>query len=376
MKVQLSILLGALMVAAFCTWAVVAGLISLAPRIGLLDRPNERSSHQRVTARGGGIGFVLSVALSFGALVVMDALGIWMGHTPGTRMPGAAYLGAALFVAAVSLQDDLRSLGAGMRMICHLSAAGIAAFAITSFLAVAVPGWGEIGLGRAMGAGLTIVWIVGLTNVYNFMDGIDGIAGVQGAAAGLAWAWAGAWMGAPTAAVLAALLAGGCLGFLVHNWSPARIFMGDVGSAFLGFSFAALPLLALTNIGSGPANPILAARLPLFSVLVVWPFIGDGLLTFVRRALKREPVWKAHRSHLYQRLVQTGWTHARVSSLYGAWCVACALVGWAWLTHAPGAAVLAVGVPLLSLGALLAFVTRRERVPSSSARTRTHGRNS
>ena len=88
MKLQLSILLGALIVAAFSTWAVVAGLISLAPRIGLLDRPNERSSHVRVTARGGGIGFVLSVALFFGALVAVDAFGIWMRHTPGTRMPG------------------------------------------------------------------------------------------------------------------------------------------------------------------------------------------------------------------------------------------------------------------------------------------------
>jgi UDP-N-acetylmuramyl pentapeptide phosphotransferase/UDP-N-acetylglucosamine-1-phosphate transferase len=286
------------------------------------------------------------------------------------RKTGAAYLGVSLFIAAVSLRDDLRSLGAGLRMICHLTAACFVVFAIASFSTIAIPGWGDIGLGKILGAALAIVWIVGLTNVYNFMDGIDGIAGVQGAVAGLAWVTAGVWTGAPAAAVLAALLAGGCLGFLFHNWSPARIFMGDVGSAFLGLSFAALPLLTTAQFSSGQASSSLVARLPLFSVLVVWPFVGDGSLTFLRRAFKRERVWKAHRSHLYQRLVQTGWTHARVSSLYAAWCVACALVGLAWLVHAPGANVLTVAVPLLSLGALFVFVTRRERLRAESIPSR------
>jgi len=361
---QLLILVVSLGLAVFSTWAAVAGLISLAPRIGLVDRPNERSLHVRVTPRGGGVGLVIPVALAVSALALIGSVGRLVGLIPGMREPSIVYLGAALFIAAVSLRDDLRSLGPGLRMVCHLMAAGAVAVFIAPFPTVVIPGWGGIGLGKTMGGALAVVWVVGLTNVYNFMDGIDGIAGVQGAVAGLAWATAGAWAGAPVVAMLAALLAGGCLGFLVHNWSPARIFMGDVGSAFLGFSFAVLPLLAMANFSSGQVNPTLVARLPLFSVLVVWPFVGDGLLTILRRAIKREPVWKAHRSHLYQRLVQTGWTHARVSKLYTAWCVGCAAVGLAWLLQAPGAAALAVAAPLLSLGALFTFVTLRERAGS------------
>ena len=165
MESQLFILAGALGLAVLATWSAVAGLISLAPKMGLVDRPNERSLHVQVTPRGGGIGFVLPVALALGTLAVIGSMGTWAGFAPGMRKPGAIYLGAALFIAAVSLRDDLRSLGAGLRMICHLTAASVVAFAITSFSTVAIPGWGDVGLGKILGAALAIVWIVGLTNV-------------------------------------------------------------------------------------------------------------------------------------------------------------------------------------------------------------------
>ncbi len=401
---------------ALATWLLVGQLIRLAPRIGLLDRPNERSSHTRVTPRGGGIGFVVAISLAV-ALYAAVAGGRWTvdggqwtedgGRLPvtggrrtvdGSQLPvtggqlavdggrsavdegGAdeliaavlptgttsatilqpsailAVLAAALFIAAISLRDDFRSLGAGLRFACHFAAAGAVVWALGAFARLGVPLAGEYPLGTVAGTGLTLLWIVGLTNVYNFMDGIDGIAGVQGVAAGLGWAVAGACLGAPTAALLGVVLAGGCAGFLVHNWSPAKIFMGDVGSAFLGFLFAVVPLVAVREA------PEFAARWPVFAVLAVWPFVGDGFLTFVRRLLKREKVWEAHRSHLYQRLVLTGWKHRLVSELYAGWAAAMAAVGWLWLTAARGSAALAPVAALATLGGLFLFVSRRERV--------------
>jgi len=183
---------------------------------------------------------------------------------------------------------------------------------------------------------------------------------VQGVCAGLAWAVAGYCLGQPAVTCCGGLLAAGCAGFLVHNWSPAKIFMGDVGSAFLGFLFAVLPLLAVAGVRDGALSPATAARLPAFGVLVVWPFVGDGALTLVRRALKREPVWKAHRSHLYQRLVQTGWSHAQVSGWYAVWAVVCAATGGWWLGGRPGAAVLVLAVPVGTLAAMFGFVSAQE----------------
>lgn len=343
-------ILAAVLAAGGASWSLVALVIRLAPRLGLLDRPNERSLHTRVTPRGGGIGFVVVMALAPGVLL---AVGVNFGS------PLPLCLGAALLISAVSLRDDFKSLSSGLRFVCQLAAATAAVASSTFFVLAALPGLGTVDFGW-LGAVLTVLWIVGLTNVYNFMDGIDGIAGVQGLTAGLAWAAAGWHLGSPEIELLGAMLAGGCLGFLIHNWSPARIFMGDVGSAFLGFFFAVLPLLALSRPPplSMPAGQFV---LPLFGLLVVWPFVGDGLYTFSRRAWRREVVWKPHRSHLYQRLVQIGWSHARVSSLYAVWCAVSALVGWLWLVHAPGAAITAVAFPLSTLAGLVLLVRARER---------------
>jgi UDP-N-acetylmuramyl pentapeptide phosphotransferase/UDP-N-acetylglucosamine-1-phosphate transferase len=142
------------------------------------------------------------------------------------------------------------------------------------------------------------------------MDGIDGIAGAQAAVAGSAWAAYGIWSGDVSAYTLGGIIAFGALGFLLHNWSPASVFMGDVGSAFLGYTLAALPLLEQMNEpGKGPL--LFAA-----AVSFVWLFIFDTAFTLVRRSLKKEKVWVAHRKHLYQRLVIAGWGHAAVSLLY------------------------------------------------------------
>lgn len=334
-------------------WLLVAFLIRYAPRIGLLDRPNARSLHTKVTPRGGGVGLVLVLALGMGAVLSLGAVG------GGLRFPLIFYLGAALFVASVSLRDDFKSLSAGLRFFCQLGVAIAAVAGVATFKVAWLPLLGPVHFGWASGW-LTIIWIIGLTNVYNFMDGIDGIAGVQGVIAGLAWTAAGAGASTMTIALLGILITTGCLAFLWHNWSPAKIFMGDVGSAFLGYSFAVLPLLLLRS-QQEPGVNFAPERVPVFAVLVVWPFIGDGFYTFLRRVRRSEAVWKPHRSHLYQRLAQSGWSHRQVSSLYAAWGVVSALAGLCWLGGRDSTAFALNAVSLAALPAVFLLVSWRER---------------
>lgn len=286
-------------VAAACLLASMSGVavfVRLASRGGWLDVPNERSSHQVPTPRGAGLVIV----------VVVSAAMAWAAGAGLFRVDPAAF--AALAIAAISAIDDVRSLPSGTRLMVHLGCAVVAAMTIGS-------GW------SAPVIVLAVIWIVGLTNAYNFMDGIDGISGAQAVVAGVAFALAALHVGLTGPAVCAIAIASASAGFLMHNWSPARVFMGDVGSAFLGFSFAAMAL----QIGVwSPAAGIAAA-------LSLWPFVFDTALTFVRRAARGENVMQSHRSHLYQRLVIAGWSHARVTVLYAATAALGAAAGLAVL---------------------------------------------
>src|SRR5437868_6483485 len=210
---------------------------------------------------------------------------------------------------------------------------------------------GELHLGT-VGIIITFLWIIGLTNAYNFMDGIDGMAGGVALSAGIAWMWLASNMHNVFALWIALAITASSLGFLAHNWSPAKIFMGDVGSTFLGYSFAVLPLMTHTPPAAGRA----AALLPLAALLLVWPFAFDSGTTFFRRLLRGENVFAAHRSHLYQRLVRAGETHRNVSSLYMGLALSGLLlaVGWALSSAGNGVAV-ALGV-LALCGALWCHV--------------------
>ncbi len=341
------------------TWLLVGLVLRLAPSLGLLDRPNSRSSHTRLTPRGGGVGFVLTLAL---ALTGAGMLG-WCGPQAGPLLGWAG--GLALLIAALSFSDDLRSLPSVVRLVCHLGSAVAAVWLFGAFPVVALPGFGVVALPVAVAVGLTVVWVVGLTNVYNFMDGIDGIAGVQGLVAGTVWAVLGFRSGMPLVALSGLAFAAACAGFLSHNWSPARIFMGDVGSAFLGFSFAVLPLLALRQLLAlrplAELNGDFVGALPVFAGLVVWPFLGDGGFTFLRRLRHRENVLLAHRSHLYQRLTISGWSHARVAQLYLWWGGASALGALAYLQGGSWTRSCVLVGALLSLGTVHRVVKAAER---------------
>jgi UDP-N-acetylmuramyl pentapeptide phosphotransferase/UDP-N-acetylglucosamine-1-phosphate transferase/uncharacterized SAM-binding protein YcdF (DUF218 family) len=272
-----------------------------AARLHRIDMPNERSSHSVPTPRGGGLGIVVTVLLLWLAALMLGWLSI--------SLPIAlAYAVAAGLIAVVGWMDDRYSLSAGTRLLPYLLIGSSFALFVGIFTRLDVPLIGEMTLNPIVAGILTIFWIVGFLNIFNFMDGIDGLAGSQALLAGLFW-----WVllmveGQFDLALLAGLVAMASQGFLFHNMPPARIFMGDVGSVFLGFTLAVLPLLAYLQTGN--------SRLPVIGVLFVAPFVLDGILTIIRRALRHENIFRPHRSHLYQRLVIAGQSHQQVTGLY------------------------------------------------------------
>lgn len=299
---------------------------------GRLDVPNERSSHVTPTPRGGG--------LSIAAVVLVGLISGWMLGWLPARV-GIALIGGVVMVGVIGWLDDCYSLRARPRLLVHVAAALWTLAWLGGFPRLDV-GAGSVALGVA-GWVLAAVGIVWTVNFYNFMDGIDGIAGGEAVAVGTAGGVLLMLSGAPGLAGIAFLIAAASLGFLVWNWAPARIFMGDVGSGVLGYLFAALAI-ASENLGAVPV---------LVWVLLLGVFVVDATLTLIRRALDREAVFNAHRKHAYQRAVQAGWSHARVSTM--ALLLNAGLAGLAFLAIRLSGHM--VAVVLGGLGALVVLHT-------------------
>lgn len=258
-------------------------------RLGVVDRPNARSSHVRPTIRGGGVSFVV-ILLSFASM---------QGGV------GAALAVACAAVAAVSFADDLRSLGAFWRFLVHI----VAAIGFVVYI-VCIHGLPADFICWAI-CGCSIAWIVGYTNAYNFMDGINGIAAVQAIIAGLGISLV-AWLaGLPLShpAVLLSLgISAAASGFLPFNFPRAKVFMGDVGSASLGFMLSSLCVWVAVDAGWPYILPLGALHLN---------YVLDVGVTMFRRFLRGERLHEAHRSHYYQLAVRSGLSHTRVSTVIG-----------------------------------------------------------
>lgn len=262
--------------------AVGAAIIHMSgERLGLMDAPNERSSHQRPTPRGGGAGFVPGFAIA--ALAARDLV----------ALPAGVLIGLLGFV------EDRFSLSSRLRLFLQFS---ISVSAV--FLLYGAP---------SSGAGLLffILWtvfITGTTNFYNFMDGINGMAGIAGATAFCALAFFSYFMaGSIASAGLCVFLAFACLGFLPFNLPRARVFLGDAGSMLLGFEFAFFVARCSVSIEAF-----------LCVAMFLCLFYADCLMTLYIRWQSNEPLMKAHRRHLYQYLSNDlGLKHWKVSALYG-----------------------------------------------------------
>jgi UDP-N-acetylmuramyl pentapeptide phosphotransferase/UDP-N-acetylglucosamine-1-phosphate transferase len=284
----------------------------------IFDIPNERSSHTRPTVRGGGL-IIVSVCLTTYTLYTFYITDNFQW----------SYLIGASLIAFISWLDDLYNISFGWRFLVHALSASIIILTLGHFQAIYVPFFGKINFG-VTGVVLTFLWIVWMTNAYNFMDGIDGIAGMQAVTAGIGWLAIGKLLGVSTTGFYGGVIAFSSLGFLIHNWQPAKIFMGDVGSAFLGYSFAVLPFLSFQEWGENTINQMF---LPIIAVLLVWLFVFDTIFTFMRRIFNGEKVWVAHRGHVYQKLVIEGFSHQATTVLYGLFSALIALTTVLWLIN-------------------------------------------
>jgi UDP-N-acetylmuramyl pentapeptide phosphotransferase/UDP-N-acetylglucosamine-1-phosphate transferase len=332
-----------ILLAAVIAFALAAGIArSLAEGRGfvVLDHPNERSLHDTPMPRTGGLAIVA-------AIVVAHALALAAGAPAGE----AAIVGAgAAAVFIVSLCDDVRGVPMALRMLVHAGAASWLVYCGLGLDALRLPGQ-ELALLPALAATLSVLSVVWLTNLYNFMDGMDGFAGGMGAI-GFATLALLAWRaGDPGIALRGGAIAAACTGFLLLNFPPARLFMGDAGSSVLGFAAAATALEA-------DRRGVFALWL---SLLVFSPFVVDATVTLCRRAINGEPVWRAHRSHFYQRLVQLGWGHRRTTLRAYVLMAACAASALA-VQHAPAAVQAATLFAwALIYAILMLYVTRLER---------------
>jgi Fuc2NAc and GlcNAc transferase len=300
---------GVILTAFVATAAIVDVMVLLAARWKMIDLPNRRSAHSLPTARGGGAAIILVTTMGTVLAAVKWENQAWR-ILVGSLLP-------SVLIGIVGLIDDMKPLNAKLRLVLQIVVAVWIATVLGPFQSVSIPGLPELSLG-VFGWPLTVLWVVGMINAFNFIDGVDGMAGTCGLMAGLMVAAYGlvAWI--PPLMVLGGLVAATTGGFLVFNWQPARIFMGDIGSAFLGTFLAAVPLLFEGDLRDRLVVPV---------VMGMWPVIFDPLVSVIRRAASGHNPLEPHREFFFHRLVRGGMSHARVSLLYGVLAAAGVVAG-------------------------------------------------
>ena len=331
-----------------------------ATRMGILDRPNERSAHQRATPRGGGL---VVVSLWMLTCILLAAAGL----VPSSIIKCLILPG--LLVATVGYLDDLRGLSARSRALCHLLAAAICLGSIGGMPSITI-GAHALSLGwlGGMVALLAIAWSI---NLYNFMDGMDGLAGTQ---ALVIFATGGAFLWDATAhglAIAAWAAAASVAGFLWWNRPPARVFMGDVGSGWLGFLVAAFAVIGEIQY-----------KVPVLLWMILYSaFLLDATVTLLRRIFRGEAWYVAHRSHAYQRLHHQGkWSHGAVlrSMLFLDLILAgMAAIAHRWPVALPWMAVFALilnGAVLIAIEIMAPMVGTPNTEPTNSANPNPAGR--
>ncbi len=310
----------------------------------IMDIPNQRSSHDTPIPKSGGIAIVC--AFLVGVITIYAIADV-------ATMRGYFFLGfvcSSLLIATVSFVDDLITTPFSFRLSSQaLSALTVMAFGIV-ISELHFPWVGKLQLGLT-GYVITFFWIVGLTNAFNFMDGINGMAGGTAIIVCLFFSHICFTHGSNFAYLISYTIAAGALGFLLFNFPRAKLFMGDVGSAFLGFVFASLAIIAALYDHSHTSLFVMP--------LLLLHFIYDTLFTFMRRLFSGEYVFEAHRSHLYQLFNRLGYSHARVTLFY--WSVGIAQgLGCLWMVTIPDNRRVLVFIPYLVFQLLYSIIITRK----------------
>ena len=278
----------ALFGAGAASYALTPSVRRLALRLGAIDRPGGRRVHERPTPRMGGLAIVFGFSLSALLFCPRDTL--------------AALLPGALLIAAMGAVDDCFGLRPGVKLLLQLLAAALAVrggLVIRVFLGLPLPG--------SLAVGLTVFWIVACTNAVNLIDGLDGLACGVSALGALTMLLVSLLVSAPPAGLILAALTGACLGFLPYNRCPAQIFMGDLGSQFLGY------VLALASVlGALKLHALFSFFVPLLALSVP---LADTAFAFFRRILRRKNPFRADKSHIHHRLLALGLTQKQTVAL-------------------------------------------------------------
>lgn len=287
-----------LIAAALCSFAVGFPVYYWLTHLKVMDVPNARSNHGRPTTRGGGIAIMISILLGTVFLTFFKQ-----------RFDLAALVMVVFALGGVSLIDDIRTLPTTLRFISHILAA-LVLLALLDWPAVEIELYSgySFQITAPVGWMLIVLWLVGYTNAFNFMDGINGIAAGQAAITAIGTALLAQLGGVDPwglPVLFGFIVAGSALGFLPHNFPKARMFMGDVGSTSLGLTLASMAIWIALKGGEKLMIPL---------VLLHANFLLDTSATLLRRIWRGEKWYEAHREHFYQRLVRSGKSHAFVTN--------------------------------------------------------------
>lgn len=322
---------------------VLATVITYAMRKygGILDHPNSRSSHTRVVPKSGGISIVVTflIGMSFIVFVARGDL--------ASQSYIVGFVFSSVLIAVISFVDDVWEKSALFKLATHIFAVAVVLYCGVVIDTLTLPWVGRIQLHWA-GYIISAIWILGLTNACNFMDGIDGLVGSTALIAAMFFMAINYYEGSSFVYITGYTVIAGCAGFLIYNAPPAKIFMGDVGSAFLGFMFATLAIIAARYDESRTSFLVMP--------MLLFHFIFDTLFTFCRRLTRGENAMQAHRTHLYQLLVRSGYSHLEVTLVH---CCMAFLqgLGAIWMVNIPGNERLYVFIPFLLIQLCYAHLT-------------------
>lgn len=313
-------------------------------KVAIMDHPNERSSHTSSTPRGGGLAIVITFFIGMLAIY-------WIGYESHIQQVYMlAFIFSSLLIAIISFYDDIFNKSARFKFFSQLIAVAVALWAGIVLNQLAFPVFGYVELGWA-GYLISLFWILGLTNACNFMDGLDGLVGGITVIACLFFMAICYYEGSHFVYISSYTLLAGTLGFLLLNIPPAKIFMGDIGSTFIGFTFASLAIIAARYDNSHVSFFIVP--------MLLFSIIYDVVFTLFRRLLRGENIAQAHRTHLYQLMNQIGFSHLEVSLTH--YCMAFLHgLGALWMIQVVGNERLYVFVPFLLLQILYTFLVIRK----------------
>lgn len=308
--INVNIIYGVALVLAFFASSMLTPYSKkLAEKAGAIDHPKDRGVHVKPMPLAGGTAIV-SAFIMVSILIVPQMEGFNLIEFVGLIV-------GVIIISVLGFLDDVHQLSARIRIFFQILAALIVVFSGTSIEWLSWP-WSDTGLIplHSFGNFVSVIWIVGLTNALNLIDGLDGLAAGVASIASISFMVISLLFGPPVAVVLAAILAGSCLGFLPHNFNPAKIFMGDTGATFLGFTLAVISIQGLTKSYTFITLIVgaIVLGLPIF----------DTSFAIIRRLLNNQSIAQADRGHLHHRLVDKGIGHKRavltmyfVSGLFG-----------------------------------------------------------